>query len=204
MATRRPLGRHAGGVRTTGTDEGDRARHRGMVRPGDDALVGAGLGTPDDLVVCRWAAEDLDACLRILGSLPDFFTPDVPDRVTRDLDAHRGWVVLQAGAVVGFAVAAARGDRGAEILWAGVHAARRGRGLGTLLVEQVLDDLGAGGVRVVLAKTLDASAGYEPYQATRAFWEARGFVHVDTIDPLPGWQPGNPSAIYVAALAPTR
>ena len=27
---------------------------------------------------------------------------------------------------------------------------------------------------------------------------------VDTIDPLPGWEPGNPAAIYVAALRPTR
>ena len=31
-----------------------------------------------------------------------------------------------------------------------------------------------------------------------------GFVHIDTIDPLPGWEPGNPAAIYVAALRPTR
>jgi hypothetical protein len=43
-----------------------------------------------------------------------------------------------------------------------------------------------------------------PYVATRAFWELRGFVHVDTIDPLPGWQPGNPAAIYAAALRSTR
>jgi hypothetical protein len=43
-----------------------------------------------------------------------------------------------------------------------------------------------------------------PYEATRAFWERNGFVHVDTIDPLPGWEPGNPAAIYVAALRPTR
>jgi hypothetical protein len=27
---------------------------------------------------------------------------------------------------------------------------------------------------------------------------------VDTIDPLPEWPPGNPAAIYVAALRPTR
>jgi hypothetical protein len=59
-------------------------------------------------------------------------------------------------------------------------------------------------VVVVEVKTLDASAGYEPYVATRAFWERRGFVRIDCIDPLPGWQPGNPAAIYVAALAPTR
>ncbi|HEX5290374.1 MAG TPA: hypothetical protein VFX25_16040 [Streptosporangiaceae bacterium] len=39
---------------------------------------------------------------------------------------------------------------------------------------------------------------------TRAFWERNGFVHVDTIDPLPGWEPGNPAAIYVAAIRPTR
>jgi hypothetical protein len=34
----------------------------------------------------------------------------------------------------------------------------------------------------------------QPYEATRAFWERRGFVQVATIDPLPGWQPGNPAA----------
>jgi len=45
------------------------------------------------------------------------------------------------------------------------------------------------GVRVVLVKTLDASAGHQPYEATRTLWERRRFVQVDTIDPLPGWQP---------------
>ena len=53
---------------------------------------------------------------------------------------------------------------------------------------------------LVEVKTLDVSAGYEPYVSTRAFWERRGFRQIDCIDPLPGWQPGNPSAIYVAAL----
>ena len=37
-----------------------------------------------------------------------------------------------------------------------------------------------------------------------AFWERRGFVQIDCIDPLPGWEPGNPSAIYVKALRTTR
>lgn len=56
------------------------------------------------------------------------------------------------------------------------------------------------GVELVLVKTLDASGGYEPYVATRAFWERRGFRQIDCIDPLPGWQAGNPAAIYVLAL----
>jgi hypothetical protein len=60
------------------------------------------------------------------------------------------------------------------------------------------------GVAVVEVKTLDASSDYEPYVATRAFWERSGFHQIDCIDPLPGWQPGSPSAIYVAALIATR
>jgi hypothetical protein len=36
------------------------------------------------------------------------------------------------------------------------------------------------------------------------FWTKRGFIHVDTIDPLPGWKPGNPCAILVAPLASSR
>ena len=52
--------------------------------------------------------------------------------------------------------------------------------------------------------SLDRSADYPPYEATRAFWEHKGFVQIDTIDPLPGWPPGNPAAIYVAALRSTR
>jgi GNAT superfamily N-acetyltransferase len=95
------------------------------------------------------------------------------------------------------------GHRAAEILWMAVDPARRCRGLGTVLLERVLGELAAGGVSVVEAKTPDRSSGYRPYEAARAFWEHRGFIQVDTIDPLPGWQPGNPPAIYIAALRPT-
>ncbi|HEX3189682.1 MAG TPA: hypothetical protein VHS30_07820, partial [Streptosporangiaceae bacterium] len=68
-------------------------------------------------------------------------------------------------------------------------------GYGTRLLGRVLEHLGADGISVMEAKTLDRSSGYRPYEATRAFWERNGFVHVDTIDPLPGWEPGNPAAI---------
>ena len=61
-----------------------------------------------------------------------------------------------------------------------------------MLLDHLLGDLAAEGVSLVEAKTLDRSAGYRPYEAARAFWERRGFVQVDMIDPLPGWEPGNP------------
>ena len=149
-------------------------------------------------------AQDADTCAAIVAGLPDFFTDDVPDKVRSDLRDHGGWVIDDAGGVAGFAIVQRRGMRAAEILWAAVAADRRGAGLGTRLVNHVLDELSADGVQIVEVKTLDPSAGYAPYDATRAFWLARGFIQLDTIDPFPDWPPGNPAAILAVALAPTR
>ena len=149
-------------------------------------------------------ARDAPGCVAIVDGLDDWFTEDVPDKVRRDLREHAGWVIDDAGIVAGFVIAERRGPRAAEILWAAVAADRRGTGLGTRLIDHVLDELGADGVQIVEVKTLDGSADYAPYEATRAFWLARGFVQFDTIDPLPDWPPGNPAAILAVALAPTR
>jgi ribosomal protein S18 acetylase RimI-like enzyme len=154
--------------------------------------------------VRRFEAGDAPAAVAIVRGLPDYFTDDVPAKVERDAASHQAWVFTDSGAVAGFAVAARKSPGGAEILWIAIDAARRGRGHGTMLLSHVLDHLAAAGISVVEAKTLDRSSGYCPYEATRAFWELNGFIHIDTIDPLPGWPPGNPAAIYVAAVRPTR
>ena len=156
------------------------------------------------LAIRGLAAGDVPAVTAIVEGLPDYFTSDVPDKVSQDAASHLGWVLIDSGAVVGFVLAARKSAGGAEILWMAIDSARRGHGHGSCLINRVLDDLAAGGVSVVEVKTLDRSADYQPYEATRAFWERRGFVQVDTVDPLPGWSPGNPAAIYVAALRPTR
>ncbi len=152
----------------------------------------------------RLAGPDMPAITAIVRGLPDCFTSDVPGHVERDGARHGGWVLTEAGRVAGFAIAARRPPAGAEILWIAVGLARRGQRLGTMLLNHVLGELAAAGVRVVEAKTLDEPASYPPCKATRAFWQHHEFVRIDTIDPLPGWEPGNPAAICVAALQPTR
>ena len=154
--------------------------------------------------VRRFAAGDAPAIAAIIRGLPDYFTDDVPAKAEHDAADHEAWVITDSDGVAGFAIAARKSPGGAEILWIAVDATRRGHGHGTKLLGHVLDGVAAAGVSVVEAKTLDGSSGYQPYEATRAFWERNGFVRVDTIDPLPGWQPGNPAAIYVAALRATR
>jgi ribosomal protein S18 acetylase RimI-like enzyme len=134
-------------------------------------------------------------------ALPDFFTQDVPDRVLRDLQRHTAWVIREAEEIVGFLVVERRFSQVAEILWMAIRPDRRNVGLGTRLLNEVLASLRDEGIALVEVKTLDRSVGYEPYKATVAFWERRGFMQIDTIDPFPGWERGNAAALYVAALA---
>jgi GNAT superfamily N-acetyltransferase len=155
------------------------------------------------VAVRRLEAGDIPAAVALVQRSPDFFTSDVPDKIQQDAADHDAWVIEDSGVLLGFAIVARKSARASEILWIAVDAVHRGRGHGTLLLGHVLEVLATSGTSVVEAKTLDASSGYEPYEATRAFWERNGFVQIDTIDPLPDWQPGNPAAIYVAAISST-
>jgi ribosomal protein S18 acetylase RimI-like enzyme len=151
--------------------------------------------------VRRATRDDVDACVTVVAALADYFTPSTHDDVRHDAGTHATWVAeADDGRVVGFVLAPRRFAHAAEITFAAVMPERRNHGVGTALVERALAELAADGVTIVEVKTLDASANYEPYVATRAFWERRGFVQIDCIDPLPGWQPGDPAAIYVRGI----
>jgi GNAT superfamily N-acetyltransferase len=142
-------------------------------------------------------------CAAIVASLPDHFDEHAVRRVREDVAAHGASLLVAGRLVVSFVVVERRGPA-AEILWMATRPELRRRGHGGRLLGHVLDALEADGVRIVEVKTLDASAAYAPYEATRVFWERSGFVHVDTIDPYPGWQPGNPCAIYVRGCSCAR
>jgi ribosomal protein S18 acetylase RimI-like enzyme len=148
---------------------------------------------------------DVEPCVDMLRLLPDYFTPVTYDEVRLSMASPRSIAMVGEadGTIVAFVLAVTRYDKSAEITFAAVRPDHRRRGIGSTVLTATLDALAGSGIAVVQVKTLDASSGYEPYVATRAFWEARGFVQIDCIDPLPGWDPGNPSAIYVKALRPT-
>ena len=146
------------------------------------------------------AAGDADACTSIVRSLPEHFDDHALEQTPLDVRRHGAWLLEDTGRLLSFVVAERRG-RVAEILWMATRPDVRRRGHGTTLLRHVLAELQREGVVMVEVKTLDASADYAPYEATRAFYERMGFVHLDTIDPYDAWEPGNPCAIYVAALA---
>jgi ribosomal protein S18 acetylase RimI-like enzyme len=148
---------------------------------------------------------DIEACVELLGLLPDYFTPETYGELRSSMTSPRSIAMVGEAdeAIVAFVHAVIRYDQSAEITHAAVRPDQRNQGVGTSVLGAILEALEGRGVAIVQVKTLDASSGYAPYDETRAFWEARGFVQIDCIDPLPGWDPGNPSAIYVKAIRPT-
>ena len=150
--------------------------------------------------VRRALPADVDGCVGVLASLPDYFTPDTHDDLRARFESCTVYVAVEGYRIVGCALLQPQYSS-AEIHYAGVVPERHREGIGRRMIQVLLE---GADVPVIEVKTLDASSGYEPYVATRKFWEALGFLQIDCIDPLPGWQPGNPSAIYVCALRTTR
>jgi len=148
--------------------------------------------------------SDAEGCVEVLALLPDYFTPATHEEVRERIGAGLSWVAVDGTSILGFILIEARYRSTAEITFAAVSPQHRRSGVGSSLVAEAIEWLRASGVVAVEVKTLDSSMIYEPYVATRAFWESQGFVQIDCIDPLPGWSEGNPSAVYVACLAPTR
>jgi GNAT superfamily N-acetyltransferase len=147
----------------------------------------------------------VEACLAIARALPDYFTADAVSQMRRDLAEHTVYVSEDhaglAEAVAGFAVVERKSVVVAELLWMAVHPARQGQGHGARLLAAIVERLRAGGATLLEVKTLGPDAAYPPYERTRRFYERRGFVHLDTVDPYPGWDLGNPCAIYVKVLS---
>jgi ribosomal protein S18 acetylase RimI-like enzyme len=74
------------------------------------------------------------------------------------------------------------------------------KGYGSKMIDFITTELKNEGVRLLEVKTLAPGTGYTPYEATRNFYEKSGFMLMDIIDPYPGWEPGNPCALYVKIL----
>jgi GNAT superfamily N-acetyltransferase len=142
----------------------------------------------------------LDSCLFIARQLPHYFMEQGIATMRLDLQAHRLYVAVDSNHVIGFTTIELKNSQVAEISWMAVTPERQHQGVGTLLIDQLVAGLKAEGVRLLEVKTLASTVDYAPYSLTRRFYESRGFIHLETIDPYPEWEPGNPCAIYVKVI----
>lgn len=129
------------------------------------------------------APEDVPAAAALAGSLRRYFSPADLAQIDSLLHIHpSGWVARDArGELIGFLLDDRTDDpRVREVAWMAVDEARRGQGIGTRLLDALVDQVRGEGVCALEVSTVAASAGYAPYEATRAFYHARGFVDLRT------------------------
>ena len=148
----------------------------------------------------RGAPSDHPACLAIGAALPDYFTPAGLVQMAHDLTVHEVWVREQAGTIVGFVIVERKVSPVLEIVWLAVAPDQQGQGHGSALIAALAVHATRESIALLEVKTLAATVESPRYARTRQFYERRGFVLLDVIDPYPGWSPGNPCALYVRIL----
>jgi len=137
----------------------------------------------------------------IAKRLRTHFNDNAMEQMPKDLRQHDMYVAEDDdGAIVGFLTLLRRSPDVGDISWMGVKHDMQRQGMGTALVERAANDLASDNATIMMVHTLADTVDYEPYEATRAFYCAVGFKHLETIDPYPGMAPGNPIAIYVRVL----
>jgi len=144
--------------------------------------------------------KHIEACCSIAKELREYFTENAIETMRKDMKKHLLYVAADLAEVVGFAIIQHKNKYLAEILWMAVKKGKWNQGIGSALIEHISNDLKSQGVRLLQIKTLSEDAKYSPYESTRQFYEKMNFIHIETIDPYPGWAPDNPCAIYVKIL----
>jgi len=145
--------------------------------------------------------RDADACDAIVRGLPDWFgVAEGIQECAAAVRGHDGLVAVDGSGVIGFLTYERRASTWWEITWMATRADRRGTGVGTRLVDELIARL-PDDARALLVKTLsdrDGDPGPE-YTATRAFYLARGFAPVAELDV---WGPENPCQLLARRMRP--
>lgn len=143
----------------------------------------------------------VEDCLSLARELDEGFNENGLDSMAEQLPSEQTLLAVdEDGDLLGFASLAEQGPDVAELSWLAVKGSRQGNGIGTRLLGHVYSACESEGVRLLTVKTLADTVTDENYERARRFYEKEGFLHVETIDPYPDWDPGNPCAIYVRPI----
>ncbi|MDR2686213.1 MAG: GNAT family N-acetyltransferase [Oscillospiraceae bacterium] len=137
--------------------------------------------------------------LAVMHSLPQWFSP--PEDIDRKAVLHRDFPFFAAydgGKAVGFLALKPHNEYTGDVHSIGVLEGYHRQGVGAKLLSMAEEYLRERGYRYLTVKTLDASAGYEPYERTRKFYAKQGFVPLEVFTHY--WDEDNPCLFLVKGL----
>jgi GNAT superfamily N-acetyltransferase len=134
----------------------------------------------------------------VLRDLPEWFGIDAATAAYIDSAAALPTFAVEPD--IGFLCLKQHTPRAAEVYVMGVRRGHHRRGLGRALVAAAEAWCRTHGIRYLQVKTLGPSNSSPGYDATRAFYEALGFVALEELHGL--WDEENPALILVKDVAP--
>jgi len=126
---------------------------------------------------------DAVSCDEIILGLPYHFAIEAGrEDCARAVRNEPGLVAIEGKTIVGFLTFAHRYDDATELTWMAVRADRRRLGVGSRLIDALVERVRADGRRILTVLTVSPmEPGEEPpdgYQTTRAFYLKNGFSFV--------------------------
>jgi N-acetylglutamate synthase-like GNAT family acetyltransferase len=147
-------------------------------------------------IVRRPAGAD---CASILADLPEWFgMPQSNAEYAESADRHPTWIAEEGGAVVGVMTLVDTGFSAIDVHLLAVRPATHRRGVGAALIRLAVAETRALGRSYLTVKTRGPSLPYEPYERTRAFYEAVGFAALEEFTEI--WGPENPCLLMIMPM----
>lgn len=147
-------------------------------------------------IVRRAAGAD---CASILAELPEWFGLPQSNAEYAEFAEHEPtWVAEANGDVLGVMTLVDHGFSAIDIHLMAVRPQAHRRGVGRALVRRALAETRALDRPYLTVKTRGPSLPYEPYERTRAFYEAVGFQPLEEFTEI--WGPENPCLIMVTPV----
>ena len=134
----------------------------------------------------------------VIRDLPDWF--GIEEATRQYIEDAAQLPTLAVEPDLGFLCLKQHAPRAAEVYVMGVRRGQHRRGMGRALVAEAERWCRAHGIRYLQVKTLGPSRPDPGYDATRAFYEAVGFVALEELHGL--WSHDNPALILVKDVGP--
>jgi len=141
--------------------------------------------------------------LRIMNALPEWFSP--PEDIAEKAVIHRDYPFFAAfcgDEAVGFSALKIHNEYTADVYTFGVLKEYHRKGIGHSLMQACVDYCRDNGFKFLTVKTLDESAVYEPYNATRAFYKKEGFYPLEVLTTF--WDEDNPCLFMIKTIDEVR
>lgn len=151
-----------------------------------------------DIKSIESAEDKARICKSIIEELPEWFDEQGRRDYVVGIVDTKVWAYFIDEKPAGFISVKSNNEFTSEVYVLGVLKTYHRSGVGSQLIEAACDDLASANIKLLVVKTLDESADYEPYNQTRNFYLKHGFIPIDVYKKI--WNEENPCLLMAKVI----